>query len=458
MVTLSLRLTSKAGKPELLRLNRGVMKEKALPVQRWQRLGKMARLAGGVAGGMLAEGFKQWSRGHRPSLRELLLTPGNAERVAERLSEMRGAAMKLGQILSMDTGDLLPEPLAEILGQLRSEASTLPLKQTQATLKAVYGDQWADRFKQFEMTPFAAASIGQVHRAVTHDDQEIVIKLQYPGVVDSIDADIENMATLLRWSGLVPEGIDLAPILEDAKAQLHDEADYLQEAAHLTRFRDALQHDARFLLPRVIPELSYREALAMTFVPGVAIETLADHPQQVRDTVMTSLIELLLMELFELRWMQTDPNFANYRYDESSGRTVLLDFGATRSFKAKFVNDYRSLAKAAIAGHRGRMLGAAERLGYAIGDSDGPYRDLIIDVFKLALEPLSQPGLYDFGTSDMPARMMALSHRVTDHADFWQVPPADAIYFHRKIGGLFMLAHRLKARVPVYDLFQAVIR
>src|SRR6056300_593248 len=95
-------------------------KQKALPAGRLARLGRMARLASGVAGGMVAEGVKQWSKGQRPSMRDLLLTPNNAERVAERLSEMRGAAMKLGQILSMDTGDLLPEPLAEVLSQLRA--------------------------------------------------------------------------------------------------------------------------------------------------------------------------------------------------------------------------------------------------------------------------------------------------------------------------------------------------
>ena len=432
-------------------------KEKVLPAGRWSRFGKMAKLAGGVAGGMLAEGVKQWSSGKRPVMKDLLLTPRNAERVAERLSEMRGAAMKLGQILSMDTGDLLPEPLTEVLSQLRADAHILPLKQTRATLAEAYGSDWPDRFRHIDLKPFAAASIGQVHRAETLDGRDIVVKLQYPGVVNSIDADVDNMATLLRWSGLVPESVDVSPILEDAKQQLKDEADYNKEARHLTAFGEALQQDERFLLPEVIPELSNRSALAMTFVPGVPIESISDQPQAARDQVMTALIELLLIELFQLRLVQTDPNFANYRFDTESGRVVLLDFGATRPFKAKFVNDYKSLAKAAIAGNRTRMLAAADRIGYAIGDIEGPYRDLIIDVFNIALEPLSQPGLYDFGESDMPERMMALSRKITEFKDFWQAPPADAIYFHRKIGGMFMLAHRLRARVPVYDLFQSVL-
>ncbi|MGB0288863.1 ABC1 kinase family protein [Aequoribacter sp.] len=433
-------------------------KQKALPSSRFARLSRMARLASGVAGGMVAEGVKQWSKGQRPSMRDLLLTPNNAERVAERLSEMRGAAMKLGQMLSMDTGDFLPKPLADALSQLRAEAHTLPQKQTRATLQSIYGLDWPELFARFDIEPFAAASIGQVHKAQLHDGRDIVVKLQYPGVLASIDADVDNMATLLRWSGLVPEQVDVAPLLESVKQQLKDEADYELEANHLRSFGEALREDARFWVPDTVDELSNKHALAMSFVPGEPIESLEHAEQDTRDRVMTALIELLLIELFELRLVQTDPNFANYRYDYPSGRIVLLDFGATRAFKVKFVNDYRSLAKAAVAGNTARMLAAADRLGYAIGDTEGPYRDLILDVFNIALEPLSTPGVYDFGQSDMPSRMMALSNKITEHKDFWQAPPAEAIYFHRKIGGMFMLAHRLQARVPVYDLFQAAIK
>jgi predicted unusual protein kinase regulating ubiquinone biosynthesis (AarF/ABC1/UbiB family) len=297
-----------------------------------------------------------------------------------------------------------------------------------------------------------------VHKAQLHDGRDIVVKLQYPGVLASIDADVGNMATLLRWSGLVPEQVDVAPLLASVKQQLKDEADYELEANHLRSFGEALKEDARFWVPDTVDELSNKQALAMSFVPGEPIESLEHAEQDTRDRVMTALIELLLIELFELRLVQTDPNFANYRYDFPSGRIVLLDFGATRAFKAKFVNDYRSLAKAAVAGNTARMLAAADRLGYAIGDTEGPYRDLILDVFNIALEPLSTPGVYDFGQSDMPQRMMALSNKITEHKDFWQAPPAEAIYFHRKIGGMFMLAHRLQARVPVYDLFQAAIK
>ncbi|MEP1594759.1 MAG: AarF/UbiB family protein, partial [Halieaceae bacterium] len=199
---------------------------RAVPTGRVSRFGRVAKLAGGVAGGMLAEGARQLRAGNRPKRRDLLLTPGNARRVADQLADMRGAAMKLGQILSMDTGDLLPRELADILARLRSDARIMPIEQLQQAMTDAYGDDWESLFYGFNFTPIAAASIGQVHRALSPDGRDIVLKVQYPGVSDSIDNDVDNISTVLRLSGLVPEGIDLGPLLSDAKLQLKDEADY----------------------------------------------------------------------------------------------------------------------------------------------------------------------------------------------------------------------------------------
>ena len=123
---------------------------------------------------MLAEGARQLRAGNRPRRRDLFLTPANARRVADQLADMRGAAMKLGQILSMDTGDLLPRELADILARLRSDARTMPIEQLKAAMTEAYGDDWEALFYGFEFKPIAAASIGQVHRAISPDGRDIV--------------------------------------------------------------------------------------------------------------------------------------------------------------------------------------------------------------------------------------------------------------------------------------------
>lgn len=382
------------------------------------------------------------------------MTPGNARRVAEQLSTMRGAAMKVGQILSMDTGEFLPRELADILARLRSDAKYMPPEQLQRAMCEAYGDDWESLFYGFDMKPIAAASIGQVHKTTSPDGRQIVLKVQYPGVAASIDSDVDNIASLLRLSGLLPADLDIQPLLEDAKRQLKDEADYHKEAKFLQAFGDVLGEDERFILPEVLPELTHANVLAMTYVSGSPIDAVIDLPQEERDRVMSALIELMLTELFELRMVQTDPNFANYQYRRKTGEIVLLDFGATRRFKAAFVNNYRKLAAAAIAEDRVKVAAAAERLGYAVGEAGSDYRTLVLELFLLALEPLRHDVDYDFARSDMARNMSRLGEDISNYRDFWQAPPTDAVYFHRKLGGMFMLASRLKARVNVHQLMQ----
>ena len=170
-----------------------------VPTSRLSRFSAFGQLAGGVAGGVIAEGAKRLARGERPQMADLLLTPGNATRVTEQLSRLRGAAMKLGQMISLDAGDLLPAELTAILAKLRDAAHFMPPKQLQTVLAAAWGPNWRRRFARFETTPIAAASIGQVHRAQMHDGRVVAVKVQYPGIAASIDADIDNVATLLRF-------------------------------------------------------------------------------------------------------------------------------------------------------------------------------------------------------------------------------------------------------------------
>ena len=138
-----------------------VKKTAAVPDGRWSRLARLGSLAGGVAGNMLAEGARQFAQGKRPQLQQLLLTPANARRVADQLAQLRGAAMKVGQLLSMDVGDLLPPELADILSRLRADAVPMPMSQVVSVLNANWGEGWDQHFEQFSFTPVAAASIGQ---------------------------------------------------------------------------------------------------------------------------------------------------------------------------------------------------------------------------------------------------------------------------------------------------------
>ena len=425
-----------------------------VPSGRVARLGQFGRLAGGIAGGMIVEGARRLADGERPRLREMLLTPGNFGKVADRLAHLRGAAMKLGQMISMDAGDMLPAELSDVMARLRDNAQHMPPAQLQQVLVGQWGKDWRTRFRHFDHRPIAAASIGQVHRAITHDGRELAIKVQYPGVRESIDADVDNVATLLRISGLLPRELDITPLLSEAKRQLAEEADYQREGAQMTLFGTLLADTPSVIVPTLEAAFTTDRVLAMTFLSGKPIETLATSSQAVRDATMQTLIKLVLRELFEFGVMQTDPNFANYRVQPSTGRLVLLDFGAARSVEVTVVEGYRRLLAACLAGDRDGVRESAVAAGF-LGASavarHGPSIDRMIDVI---LGELNRPGPFDFGDRRFVAALREEGMQIAADKASWHVPPADILFVQRKVSGTALLAARLKARVDVRSMVE----
>ncbi len=422
-----------------------------VPSARLSRLASFGQMAGGIAGGMIAEGARRLSQGQRPQLSDMLLTPANAMRVTDQLSRLRGAAMKLGQMISLDAGDVLPAELTAILSKLRDSAHFMPPAQLQRVLDTEWGAGWRRRFKHFEATPIAAASIGQVHRATMPDGRVLAIKVQYPGIAASIDADVDNVGSLLRLSSLLPTTLDIAPLLSEAKRQLHEEADYLREADQMRRYQALLAENPAFILPAPVDELSGKNVLAMDFIKGQPIETLASAPQETRDAVMSALITLTLRELFEFGYMQTDPNFANFRWQAESQRIVLLDFGAARAVPPHIVAAYRELMVAGLTEDRAALRAALLSIGFvapATLERHGPAIDAMIDIL---IEHLGKPGLFDFADRSFVDRVRHHAETIVADRAAWHIPPADTLFVQRKVSGTALLAVRMQARMPLRD-------
>ena len=421
----------------------------AVPAGRWRRLSRLGLMASTVAGGMLAEGARHLAKGNLPTISGMLLTPANARRVTNELSKLRGAAMKVGQLLSMDAGDLIPPALSEMMSRLRSNAVSMPMSQLVSVLEREWGKDWDANFDRFAFTPAAAASIGQVHRALTLDGSDLAIKVQYPGVKESIDSDVDNVAALLKISGLLPSSVDMTSILHEAKQQLHAEADYQREQDWLVRYADRLGETSKFLLPRPLPELTTPKVLAMTWVEGEPIESLVNSDQDLRNRVAKELFELSLQELFEFRVLQSDPNFANYRFNHEQQKIVLLDFGATRELPETIVQGYRRLMLAGLEKDRVKMYEAAAAIGYFGETLNQRQTDTVMDLFAMACEPLCYQGAYDFAASTLPKRMHDTGMTLALDRDFWHTPPIDALFLHRKLAGIYLLAARLRAQVDI---------
>ena len=430
----------------------------SVPTGRAARLLRMGGIASGIMGGVAAGGLKALATGKRPDLAQLLLTPANTLRLTSGLSHLRGAALKLGQMLSMDTGLVLSDELTAILGRMRDDARHMPPKQLQTVLNGEWGTGWYGRFARFDVRPFAAASIGQVHRATTRDGQDLAIKVQYPGVRASIDSDVDNVAALLRLPGLLPRGMDIGPLLTEAKRQLHAEADYMAEAQHLLRFGALLTGSDVFVLPTLHPELSTAQVLAMSFVDGSPLDSLVDAPHPVRDRVATALIDLVLRELFQFGAMQTDPNLANYRYDPKTGRIVLLDFGAVQPIGPELAADFRALAQAALDGGEAATRDAMLRIGYFGPTTAAPHQDLIQSMFTAAMAPVRQAAPFDFGRSDLLERLRDMGLAIGNDRELAHVPPAATLFLHRKIGGMYLMAAKLRARVALRPMVETYCR
>ncbi|WP_424932476.1 ABC1 kinase family protein [Amaricoccus macauensis] len=422
-----------------------------------RRLARMARLGGmttGVLSNMLTSGARQIARGERPRLPDMLLNPATARRLTRDLGQMRGAAMKLGQMLSMDAGVVLPPEMTDILSALRSDAPHMPPAQLRDVLDAEWGSGWYGRFDRFDVRPFAAASIGQVHRARMPDGRDLAIKVQYPGVRDSIDSDLDNAAALLRLPGLIPRDMDLSPVLREAKRQLHIEADYLSEGRNLMAFHGLLGDTDAFLLPEVQADLSTPQVLAMTYLECQPLEALTDAPQALRDRVAGDLIELVLRELFAFRLMQTDPNLANYRFDPATGRIVLLDFGAVMPIAPELSAAFRRLLNAALEDDPDAIRAEMQEIGYFSEETAPRHIALCIEMFRTAMAPLRQSAPFDFGHSDLLDVLHGMGHAMGRDRDMTHVPPPETLFLHRKIGGIYLLAAKLRARVALRPMVE----
>ena len=423
----------------------------AVPAGRWSRAARMGGMTGGILGSVAAGGARALLSGRRPDPRDLLMTPGNAKRLADELARMRGAAMKMGQLLSMETGDLLPPELAQVLARLRAEAEFMPPAQLKQVLAREYGADFLKRFRRFEVRPVAAASIGQVHRAETLDGRKLALKVQYPGVRAAIDADIANLGTLLRVSGLLPRDMALGPLLDEARRQLHEEADYAREADELDAFRRLLAEAPGFVLPAVQRDFCTESVLAMDFIDAAPIESVESAPQPVRDDVAARLFGLFLQEVFDWYRVQTDPNFANFRWQAADERIVLLDFGASRGFSPGFIADIRAVLRASLAGDRATVLEHLEAMGIVPPDATEGQRRVLDGMIGLGIEALTQDSV-DFADPRFLAAMREAGAQLGFVEEFRHIPPWDVLYMQRKLAGLVLLATRLRARVALREM------
>lgn len=390
-----------------------------------------------------------------------------AQWIADHLSELKGAAMKAGQLLSIDAGDYFPPEAMAILAKLQASAEPVDFSVVQQVLIEEIGVEKLSQFEDLDSEAAAAASIGQVHRA-SLDGREVAIKIQYPGIAESIDSDLKILKTLAgSFASMTGRAMDLSPLFSELKRVLEQEADYRIEKQLMQEYWAALQDQPRFRVPEAIDSHSNRRVLTMTWERGATIDSwLRSRPSpERRERIARAMLDLFCLEFYSWGLVQTDPNFANFLIgtdEKNNDILALLDFGSTLRYDEEFRRRYkqvlRSVEAAVTTGNRDLIVQEGVAFGLLDPRESQEAKAGFADLLLVSAEPF-HPGRqpFRFEDDDYAKRTRDTGARFARQLKY-SPPPHSLLFLHRKLGGIFNFVKKLDVTIDLRPYWEPMIR
>lgn len=374
------------------------------------------------------------------------------DEILRTLGEMKGAAMKVGQIASQ-LRHIFPPELSQRLAELQKNSPPMPYEVIAKQIKQELNFLPEQLFKTFDEEPFAAASIGQVHRALTHDGQDIVVKVQYPGVAQSCRSDLVQLKRLFSLSGLVKvDKQALDEVFVEIENNLIKELDYQQEADNLIAFKKFHQEESNIVIPGVLEDFSSKGVLTLVYEPGDSLSELKEkgYSQEEINHLAQSLVTAILKEVLFFDAAHADPHPGNFAF-RKNGQVVIYDYGSVASMKEMVIDSYINLAEACLENRFEDIDGLLIDLGVRDDDKEALDAEVYLGWFEAFFKPLLSETYFD--------QLLALfKDKLQDHMDeFMSVrerfkPCADTIFINRVLGGHLLNLAEMQADFDIKPL------
>jgi predicted unusual protein kinase regulating ubiquinone biosynthesis (AarF/ABC1/UbiB family) len=350
-------------------------RDKPIPTGRVRRTAKV----GGLVGGQAARGYAtkaanvaRSEEGRKAAIERRQLAA--AEQIVEVLGQMKGAAMKVGQVASFIDMSGLPPDAQEMfqakLAELRDSAPKVSFKDMRKVIEADYGEPLKEVFAEFEEEPLAAASIGQVYRARLHDGRRVAVKVQYPGVAQAVRADLQNIGLILRAVKRMAPGLDPKAMAREIRERMTEELDYEHEAQAQRQFARAWRGHPFVVIPDVVTSLSREHVLVSEWIDGIGFEEVKKLGQAERDRFGEIVFRFFFGSLYRMGHFSGDPHPGNYLL-MPDGRVAFMDFGMTKRIAPEQIAQETAVIRAGLEGNATELHSRLVGLGFYEADDAG---------------------------------------------------------------------------------------